>query len=62
MVRLTRSAALPQFVESVAALNALIPMAKEGDTIFVGDWTAKRGDYYVFVQGDWRRSMEDSER
>ena len=24
--------------------------------------TAERGDYYVFVQGDWRGSLEDSEK
>jgi len=60
-VHLTRSVSLPDHVESLAALNALTQMAKDGDIVFVGDWDLKRGDYYVFVKGAWRGSLEDSE-
>jgi len=60
-VRLLRSASLPRSVASLTALSELTAKAREGATVFVGDWTTKRGDYYVFVNGDWRGSLEDSE-
>jgi hypothetical protein len=60
-VHLTRSAALPKSVDSPAALTALAPKAREGDTIFVGDRKTGRGDFYVFARGQWHASLEDSE-
>jgi hypothetical protein len=61
-VRLTRGATLPRVVESLAALQELTAGAKAGDTVFVGDWKTRRGDFYVLVNGEWRASLEDSEK
>ena len=61
-VRLTRGASLPKAVASPADLPALAPIAREGETVFVGDWDTRSGDFYVFVGGEWRGSMEDSEK
>jgi hypothetical protein len=61
-VHLTRGAGLPKSVDSPAALTALAPKAREGETIFVGNPKTGTGDFYVFARGQWHGSLEDSER
>ena len=61
-VRLSRSLQLPKAVSTAAELKPLTAMAKEGDIVFVGDAKKRRGDFYVFVAGTWRGSLEDSEK
>ena len=57
-VELARNPALPKWVENQAALERLRPLAREGDVVFAGDWSTKQGDFYVFVDGQWRGSLE----
>jgi hypothetical protein len=59
-VRFTRGASLPERVETLGDLQALTPRAQEGATVFVGDWDTKRGDFYVYVDGEWQGSLDPS--
>ena len=60
-VRFTRGgASIPTHVDTLADLQSLSGRAPEGTTVFVGDWKAKDGDYYVFVDGEWQGSLDAS--
>jgi hypothetical protein len=59
-IRLSKNTSLPRSVDRVEALQQLTPKAREGDIVFVGSWETQNGDYYVFVNGEWRGSLEDS--
>lgn len=58
-VRFTRGGgSVPTHVETRAELEGLSGRAPEGTTVFVGDWTTKNGDYYVYVDGEWQGSLD----
>ena len=61
-VHLTRGMQLPKAVSRAEDLKPLSSLAKDGDIVFVGDPKKRRGDFYVFVAGTWRGSLEDSEK
>jgi hypothetical protein len=56
-VRLAHNPTLPRAVQSRTALEKLRSVAREGDVVFAGDWDTKQGDFYVFVNGQWRGSL-----
>lgn len=57
-LRLTRGGSLPPAVPSLESLQRY--SAKDGDTVFVGDLEKKDGDFYVYADGKWWASTEDS--
>ena len=61
-VKFMRGVALPESVPSLTALNELTSRAQEGAVVFVGDRDSKRGDFYVFVDGQWQGSLDEASR
>jgi hypothetical protein len=61
-VRFMRGASVPASVPSLTALKELTGSAQEGAVVFVGDWDKKRGDFYVFVDGEWQGSLDEAAR
>jgi hypothetical protein len=61
-VKFMRGLALPEGVPSLTALKELTSSAQEGAVVFVGDWNTKRGDFYVFVDGQWQGSLDEASR
>lgn len=52
------SQTLPISVETRDQLDQFTSVAVEGDSIFVGDFAAKNGDFFYLVRGQWRGSLE----
>ena len=61
-VKFMRGATMPEAVPTLTAFNELTSQAHEGAVVFVGDWDSKRGDFYVFVDGQWQGSLDEASR
>ncbi len=58
-LNLKSSARLPASVTDINELDAYTNQAENGDAIFVGNFESRDGDFYYFVNGTWRGSMEN---
>ena len=44
--------------EHVATVGELPSGVREGQTYFVGDWSHRDGEFYLFFNGEWQRSVQ----
>lgn len=50
---------LPVAVSDIEKLSSYNNIANDGDSIFVGNFATKNGDFYYFINGSWRASSEN---